>query len=90
MVLLLLEVFSVVVTVPGLLLLLGTISDDVSRVTALEAGSSITSSSLLPVVVELPELPCEQGQLLVRNALHLFNGSCNKRRQSKLQRRLVK
>ncbi|GJN27053.1 hypothetical protein PR202_gb15036 [Eleusine coracana subsp. coracana] len=48
-VLLLLKIFSVVVAVPTLLLLLGTISDEVSRVTALEAELIPNSMSSIKV-----------------------------------------
>jgi hypothetical protein len=86
--LLLVVVLVVVVILVGVVILLplGTVSDEVGGVTALETnpGVSGASSPLLPKLVHYPKFSYKQDNLVVGNAVILLIKSCSKRRQSKL------
>jgi hypothetical protein len=71
------------------LLTLGEIGDEVGGITAPEAALCVSgvSSPLLSKLVHCLKFPCNQGNLVVGNALILLTGSYSKRRQNKLQRR---
>jgi hypothetical protein len=78
---------GVVVLVGGVdLLLLGAVGDEVGGVTALEATPRL-SPPLLAELVQGVELPRQQGDLIIRNALVLLIRSCRQRGQNKLQSR---
>jgi hypothetical protein len=78
---------GVVVLVGGVdLLLLGAVGDEVGGVTALEATPRL-SPPLLAELVKGVELPRQQGDLIIRNALVLLIRSCRQRGQNKLQSR---
>jgi hypothetical protein len=68
------------------LLPLGTVGDKVSGVIALEAAPR-RSPPLLAELVQGAELSCQQGDLIVWDALVLLIKSYDQRRQSKLQHR---
>jgi hypothetical protein len=61
------------------LLPLGEVSNEVGGVTTLEAAPGVSSPLLLKLVHCL-KFPCNQDNLIVRNALILLIGSCSKRR----------
>jgi hypothetical protein len=65
------------------LLPLGAVGNEVSCVAALEA-SPRRSPPLLVELVKDTELSCQQGDLIVWDALVLLIRSCDQRRQSKL------
>jgi hypothetical protein len=76
----------VVVLVGGVdLLPLGAVGDEVGGVTTLEAAPR--RSPLLAKPVQSSELSCQQGDLVVGDALVLLIRSCTQGRQSKLQSR---
>jgi hypothetical protein len=78
---------DVVVLVRGVdLLLLGVVGDEVSGVVALEAAPR-WSPPLLTELVQDTKLPCQQGDLVVGDALILLIRSYDQRRQDKLQSR---
>jgi hypothetical protein len=78
---------GVVVLVGGVKLLpQGTINDKVSGVTTLEATPG-WSPPLLAEIVQGTELPCQQSNLIVGDALVLLIQSYSQRRQGKLQSR---
>jgi hypothetical protein len=68
------------------LLPLGAVSDEVGRVAALEAAPR-RPPPLLAELVQCAELPRQQGDLVVGDALVLLIRSCTQGRQSKLQSR---
>jgi hypothetical protein len=73
-----------VVLVGGVKLLpLGTVSDEVGGVAALKSASR-SPPPLLVEHVQHSELSCQQGDLIVGNALILLIRSCTQGRQSKL------
>jgi hypothetical protein len=77
----------VVVLVGGVELLpLGAVSDEVGGVTALEAAPG-RPPPLLAESVQCAELPRQQGDFIVRDALVLLVRSCTQERQSKLESR---
>jgi hypothetical protein len=77
----------VVVLVGGVKLLpLGAVGDELGGVAALEAAPR-RPPPLLAESVERAELPRQQGDLVVRDALVLLIRSCTQERQSKLQSR---
>jgi hypothetical protein len=75
----------VVVLVGGVgLLPLGAVGDEVGSVAALEAAPR-RPPPLLAEPVQRAELPCQQGDLVVGDALVLLIRSCTQGRQCKLQ-----
>jgi hypothetical protein len=92
---LLLVVALAVVILLGVVILVGggvellpleAVSDEVGGVTALEAAPR-RSPPLLVKLVQDTELSCQQGDLVVWDALILLIRSCRQGRQSKLLRR---
>jgi hypothetical protein len=78
---------SVVVLVGDVKLLpLRAIGDKVSGVAALKVAPR-WSPPLLAKLVQVMELPCEQSNLIIGDALILLIRSCSQRRQGKLQSR---
>jgi hypothetical protein len=92
-VLLLVVVLTVVVS-DGVVVLVGgvkffpleAVGDEVGAVATLEAALR-WSPPLLTKLVQDVKLSCQQGNLIIRDALILLIKSCNQRRQDKLQRR---
>jgi hypothetical protein len=77
----------IVVHVGGVeLLLLGAVGDEVGSVAALEAAPQ-WSPPFLTELVQGSELSCQQGDLIIGDALVLFIRSCGQRGQGKLQSR---
>jgi hypothetical protein len=77
----------VIVLVGGVKLLpLGAVGDEVGGVATFEAAPR-RPPPLLVESVQSAERPCQQGDLIVGDALVLLIRSCTKRRQSKLQSR---
>jgi hypothetical protein len=68
------------------LLPLGAVGDEVGGVTAVEAAPR-RSPPLIVEHVQSAELPCQQGDLVIGDALILLIRSCTQGRQSKLQSR---
>jgi hypothetical protein len=78
---------DVVILVGGVKLLpLGAVGDEVGGVTALEAAPRRTPP-LLAELVQCIKFSCQQGDLIIWDALVLLIRSCDQRRQSKLQNR---
>jgi hypothetical protein len=78
---------GVVVLVEGVELLpLGVVGDEVGVVTTLEATPKL-SPPLLAEFMQGAELSCQQGNIVVGDALILLIRSCGQGRQDKLQTR---